>query len=194
LKYWAWYDIEEDWDYAYLLVSTDNGIHWTPVPATSSRETNPNEQNLGHGFSGKSGGGQEAKWIQETANLNSYAGRQIMLRFAMQTNRSVNNFGLAIDDLSIPEIGWSDNVEAGGRDWSSGGFIPIHNRVPQAWEVRAVEQNKDNSIAVHDLVITNGAGSLQVDFNKLNRLVVFVIGQTRYTTLPASYRVDVTAQ
>jgi hypothetical protein len=117
-----------------------------------------------------------------------------MLRFAMQTNRSVNNFGLAIDDLSIPEIGWSDNVEAGGKDWSSGGFIPIHNRVPQVWEVRAVEQNKDNSIAVHDLVLANGAGSLQVDFNKLNRLVVFVIGQTRYTTLPASYRVDVTAQ
>jgi hypothetical protein len=194
LKYWAWYDIEEDWDYAYLFVSTDNGIHWAPVQVTSSRETNPNEQNLGHGFSGKSGGVQEAKWIQETANLKAYAGRQIMLRFAMQTNRSVNNFGLAIDDLSIPEIGWSDNVEAGGKDWSSGGFIPIHNRVPQVWEVRAVEQNKDNSIAVHDLVLANGAGSLQVDFNKLNRLIVFVIGQTRYTTLPASYRVDVAAQ
>ncbi|MBK8618351.1 MAG: immune inhibitor A [Anaerolineales bacterium] len=56
LKYWAWYNIEEDWDYAYLLVSTDNGNHWTLVPATSSRETDPNGQNLGHGFSGISGG------------------------------------------------------------------------------------------------------------------------------------------
>jgi hypothetical protein len=194
LKYWTWYDIEEGWDYAYLLVSTDNGIHWTPVPAASSRETNPNGQNLGHGFSGKSGGGSESTWIQETANLNAFAGKQIMLRFAMQNNRSVNNFGFAVDDLSIPEIGWSDNVESGGKDWSSGGFLPIHNRVPQVWGVRAVEQKSDGSIAVHDLEIKNGAGKLEVDFGNLNRLVVFVIGQTHYTTLPASYRVEVSPQ
>ncbi len=191
LKYWTWYDIEEDWDYAYLLVSTDNGSHWTPMPITSSRETNPNGQNLGHGFSGLSGGGQEAIWIQETANLNTYAGRHIMLRFAMQNNRSVNNFGFAVDDLSIPEIGWSDNAESGDKDWTSGGFVRIHNRVPQVWGVRGVEQNKDGSIVVHDLDIRNGVGKLEMDFSELNRLVVFVIGQTRYTTLPASYRVEV---
>jgi immune inhibitor A len=194
LKYWAWYDIEEDWDYAYLLVSTDNGIHWTLVPATSSRETDPNGQNLGHGFSGTSGGKTEATWIQETASLNAYAGKRILLRFAMQTNRSINKYGFAIDDLSIPEIGWSDNVEAGGKDWSSGGFIPIHNRIPQVWGVRAVEQNKNNSIVVHDLEIKNGTGKLEINFSNLKRLVVFVIGQTRYTTLPASYRVEVSPQ
>jgi len=194
LKYWAWYDIEQDWDYAYLLASTDNGIHWTLVPATSSRETNPNGQNLGHGFSGVSGGGKESAWIQETANLNAYAGKRILLRFAMQNIRSVNNFGFAVDDLSISEIGWSDNVEAGGKDWTSGGFVPIHNRVPQVWGVRAVEQNKDGSIAVHDLEVKNGAGRLEIDFSKLKRLVVFVVGQTRYTTLPASYRVEVLAR
>jgi hypothetical protein len=194
LKYWAWYDIEENWDYAYLLASTDNGIHWTLVPSTSSRETDPNGQNLGHGFSGKSGGENESAWIQETANLNAYAGRRILLRFAMQNNRSVNNYGFAVDDLSISEIGWSDNVEAGGKDWTSGGFVPIHNRVPQVWGVRAVEQTKDGSIVVHDLAVKNGAGKLEMDFSKLNRLVVFVIGQTRYTTLPASYRVEILAQ
>jgi immune inhibitor A len=194
LKYWTWYDIEADWDYTYLLVSTDNGDHWTPVPVTSSRETDPNGQNLGHGFSGLSGGGQEAIWIQEIANLNTYAGRHIMLRFAMQNNRSVNNFGFAVDDLSIPEIGWNDNAESDDKDWISGGFVRIHNRVPQVWGVRAVEQNKDGSILVYDLDIRNGVGKLEMDFSNLNRLVVFVIGQTRYTTLPASYRVEVSPQ
>jgi len=191
LKYWAWYDIEADWDYAYLLVSTDNGIHWTLIPSKSSRETDPNGQNLGHGFSGMSGKGWEAAWIQETANLNAYTGKHILLRFAMQNNRSVNNFGFAVDDLSIPEIGWTDNAEAGGNDWVSGGFVRIHNRIPQVWGVRAVEQNKDGSIVVHDLDIRNGAGKLEVDFNNLNRLVVFIIGQTHYTTLPAAYQVEV---
>jgi hypothetical protein len=191
LKYWAWYNIEEDWDYAYLLASTDNGTHWTLVPATSSRETDINNQNLGHGFSGVSGGGKESAWIQETANLNAYAGKRILLRFAMQNDLAVNNYGFAVDDLSIPEINWSDNAEAGGNDWVSGGFIRAHNRVPQIWSVRAVEQRNDGSIAVHDLDIKNGIGNLEFNFDDLKRLVIFVIGETRYTTLPANYRVDV---
>ena len=191
LNYWTWYDIEEDWDYAYLLVSTDNGEHWTLVPATSSRATDPNDQNLGHGFSGKSGGGADAVWIEETADLSAFAGQKILLRFAMQNDLTVNNFGFAVDDLSIPEINWSDDVESGASGWMSDGFVPIHNRIPQAWHVRAVEQRTDGSIIVHDLDIANGTGSLNIDFSNLERLVVFVIGQTRYTTLPASYRVEV---
>jgi len=194
LNYWAWYDIEEDWDYGYLLVSTDNGVHWTLMPVTSSRETNPNGQNFGHGFSGQSGDGQEAAWIKETANLNAYASRQILLRFAMQHNRSVNNFGFAVDDLSIPETGWVDDTESGNQDWTSGGFINIHNYVPQVWGVRAVEQNKDGSVIVHDLDIKNGTAKLDVDLSRLNRLIVFIIGETHYTTLPASYRVEISSQ
>lgn len=190
LNYWAWYDIEEDWDYAYLLVSTDNGEHWDLVPATSSRETDPNDQNLGHGFSGKSGGGADAAWIQETADLSAYAGQKILLRFAMQNDLAVNNFGFAVDDLSIPEIQWSDDAES-DSGWTSGGFIRIHNRVPQVWRVRVVEQNKDGSIVVHDVDVVNGNGELTLDFSGLKRLIVFVIGQTRYTTIPASYQVEV---
>ncbi len=193
LKYWTWYDIEEDWDYAYLLVSTDDGAHWDLVPAESSRETDPNDQNLGHGISGKSGGGKDPAWVEETADLSAYAGERILLRFAMQNDLVVNDFGFAVDDLSIPEIGWSDDVEAGESGWTSGGFVRSHNYVPQVWRVRAVEQRKDGSIVVHDLDIVNGAGKLEIDFKGVERLVVFVIGQTRYTTVPAAYRVEVSS-
>lgn len=191
LNYWAWYDIEEDWDYAYLLVSTDNGEHWDLVPATSSRDTDPNAQNLGHGFSGKSGGGADAAWIEETADLSAYAGQKILLRFAMQNDLAVNNFGFAVDDLSIPEVNWSDDAESGDAGWTSGGFVRSHNRVPQVWHVRAVEERSDGSIVVHDMDIVNGRGNLAFDFSGLKRLVVFVIGQTRYTTIPASYQVEI---
>jgi hypothetical protein len=191
LTYWAWYDIEEDWDYAYLLVSTDNGNHWTLNPAASSRATDPNDQNLGHGFSGKSGGEADAKWIEETADLSAFAGKKILLRFAMQNDLTVNNFGFAADDLSIPEINWTDDAESGASGWESDGFVQIHNRVPQVWGVRAVEERTDGSILVHDLDIVNGSGKLNFDFTNLKRLIVFVIGQTRYTSLPASYQVEV---
>jgi hypothetical protein len=59
------------------------------------------------------------------------------------------------------------------------------------WGVRSVEQKMDGSVIVHDLDIKSGTGKLEIDFSDLDRLVVFVIGQTRYTTLPASYQVEV---
>lgn len=191
LKYWAWYDIEEDWDYAYLLASTDNGEHWEGVPSTTSRATNPNDQNLGDGFSGRSGGGKDAIWIEETADLSQYAGRKILLQFAMQTDLTVNNFGFAIDDLSIPEINWKDDAEAPESGWDSKGFTLTHNRVPQVWFVRAVEQKPDGTIVVHDLDIVQGSGKVDLNFDEFKRLVVFVIGQTRYTTVPAAYQLSV---
>lgn len=191
LKYWAWYDIEEDWDYAYLLVSTDKGEHWDIVPTTSSRETDPNKQNLGHGVSGLSGGGTEAAWVEETADLSPYAGRQVMVRFAMQNDLTVNHFGFAVDDLSISEINWSDDAETDDGNWTPDGFIRIHNQVPQVWNVRAVEQGGDDSIVVHDLDVVNGSAQLDINLGNMKRLVVFVVGQTRYTTIPATYQVEV---
>jgi hypothetical protein len=191
LNYWAWYDIEEDWDYAYLLVSTDDAKTWDLVPATSSRETNPNDQNLGHGFSGKSGGASDAVWVQEKADLSRFAGQKILLRFAMQNDLAVNKFGFAVDDLSIPEIQWSDDAEQGEAGWTSGGFVRIHNRIPQVWRVRAVEQMPDGSIVIHDVDVVDGKGKLTIDFSALSRLIVFVFGETRFTSLPASYELKV---
>jgi hypothetical protein len=191
LKYWAWYDIEEDWDYAYLLVSTDDGGHWDLIPATSSRSTDPNDQNLGYGFSGRNGGGKDAVWIEETADLGKYAGQKILLRFAMQNDLAVNNFGFAVDDLSIPQINWTDDAETADSAWASQGFVLTQNDVPQVWFVRAVEQHADGTVVVHDLEIANGTGKVDLNFDEFNRLVVFVIGQTRSTTIPASYQVSV---
>jgi immune inhibitor A len=191
LNYWAWYDIEEDYDYAYLLISTDNGTHWDVIPATSSRETNPNGQNFGHGFSGISGGGKDPVWIKETADLSTYAGKQILLRFAMQTDLVVNNYGIAVDDISIPEIGWNDSVESGNNGWIPDGFILSQNYVPQVWNLRAVEQREDGIIVVHTIDIKNGHGQYKTNLDNVKNLVMFIVGQTRFTTLPASYRVEV---
>jgi len=190
LLYSAWYDIEEDWDYAYLLVSTDNGEHWTTLASPSSRTSNPNGQNLGKGFTGKSGRGESAVWIDEEVDLRRYAGQKILLRFAMQNDLAVNEFGFAVDDLSIPEIGWSDDVESGAAGWETGGFVLTHNHVPQVWHVRAVAQRKDGSLEVQDMEIADGNGSLPLDFGGVQRVLVFVIGQTRYTTTPAAYRLE----
>jgi len=191
LKYWAWYDIEENFDYAYVMVSKDNGKHWTTLKSTSSNEEDPNKLNLGYGFTGKSGGEGDAQWIEETVDLSNFAGEKILLRFAMLNDLVVNEFGFAIDDISISEINWSDDFESSSDDWSASGFVQTHNYIPQVWRVRAVEQKEDGSIVVHDLEIKDGSSKVNLDFTNMERLVVFVIGQTRYTTIPGYFSVEV---
>ncbi len=46
------YNIELDWDYAYLVYSTDNGATWTGMQTNLSTTTNPNGQNYGYGITG----------------------------------------------------------------------------------------------------------------------------------------------
>ena len=48
------YDIEADWDYAYVVVST-NGARLDAVQTNRSTATNPNGQNFGNGITGSTG-------------------------------------------------------------------------------------------------------------------------------------------
>ncbi|HUV90900.1 MAG TPA: hypothetical protein VMY80_14690, partial [Anaerolineae bacterium] len=39
LEFWTWYDLEEDWDYAYVEVSADDGETWTILTTPSGTGT-----------------------------------------------------------------------------------------------------------------------------------------------------------
>jgi len=100
----ARYNIEQDWDYAYLRVSTDGGTTWTNVPTNLSTSTNPNNQNFGEGITGSTGGA----WVDLTANLAAYGGKTVLLGFrywtdgAQQGNPGVAfQPGLALDEIAI---------------------------------------------------------------------------------------------
>lgn len=191
LTYWTWYDIEKDWDYAYVMVSQDDGNTWTILPSTSSLETNPNDNNYGFGLSGASGGNFAPVWVQETVNLDNYAGERVLLRYAVINDLVVNEEGLAIDDIEISAIGWKDDVEDGEQDWIAEGFVRSHNRVPQIWTVRVVEFRRDGEIEIYDLEIIDGIASHSIDFEEIEMLLVFVIAQTRFTTMAAPYYIIV---
>jgi len=85
------YDIELDWDYAYLTV---NGAI---VATNRSTNTNPNGQNFGNGITGTSGGA----WVDLTADLSAYAGQTVTIGFRYWTDGAVANPGFQVDALSI---------------------------------------------------------------------------------------------
>jgi immune inhibitor A len=113
------YQIELDWDYAYLIVSTNGGASWTNVPTNLSTNFNPNGQNFGNGMTGSSGG----NWVALSADLSAYTGN-VLLGFRYWTDVAVVEPGFMIDELSVTgsptdgaesNAGWAFNPASGFR-------------------------------------------------------------------------------
>ncbi|WP_308291582.1 immune inhibitor A domain-containing protein [Microbacterium sp. G2-8] len=108
------YDIEVDWDYAYLEVTTDGGSSWTPVETNHSTSTNPEGQNQGFGITGATDG-----WEALTADLSSVAGEQAQVRFRYWTDVAQTNPGLQVDAIAVGDALTTDD---GASDWTLDGF------------------------------------------------------------------------
>lgn len=93
-----WYDLETDYDYAYLEGSADDGLNWVTLPGSRTTNENPHEKNRGNGITGSSGG-----WVTATFDLSSLMGSGngfIVLRFNCATDESYSNEGIYIDCIS----------------------------------------------------------------------------------------------
>lgn len=108
------YDIEDDWDYAYLVVSTDGGATWEEVATSESTDTNPNGQNFGHGITGNSFG-----WTELTADLSAYQGN-VLLGFRYWTDVAVIEDGLMVDEIQVTGHDTDGAEEDAG--WTFEGF------------------------------------------------------------------------
>lgn len=103
------YNIEVDWDYAYLTV---NG---TPVETNLSTDTDPNGQNFGYGITGISSG-----WVDLTADLSAFAGQTVTLGFRYWTDANTGGFGFMVDEIAITGLP-VDGAEA-DAGWTFSGF------------------------------------------------------------------------
>jgi immune inhibitor A len=118
----AKYSIELDWDYAYVVYSTDNGATWTPIQTNLSTDTDPNGQNKGFGITGSSNN----KWVDLTASLPS---GNVLLGFRYWTDEATSETGLMLDGINVTgaptdgaeaDAGWTYKPATGGFRVTSG--------------------------------------------------------------------------
>ena len=109
------FDIELDWDYAYLVVSTDNGATWNHVDTNLSTNTDPNGQNFGNGITGTSKKG----WVELKANLSDFTGN-VLLGFRYWTDGAVVNTGFIVDAINI--TGYPADGAETDTGWTFEGF------------------------------------------------------------------------
>jgi hypothetical protein len=196
LEFRAWYRMERDYDYAYVSVSTDAGATWKLLDTRTCTRQNPQNANLGCGWNGASGGADDPRWVDESADLSAYAGKKILLRFEAVTDAGVNREGLAIDDVRIPEIGFSDAAEADAAGWKSEGWVRVSNALPQRWSVQAILIGRDGSRRLQRMAIddVDGRGEIKLNLTRragLRNVVLAISPTTQVTTQPATYQLRI---
>ncbi len=115
------YDIEADWDYAYVTV---NGAS---VATNLSTGTNPNGQNFGNGITGSTGGA----WVDLTADLSAYAGQTVTIGFRYWTDGAVAEAGFSADNVAISGQA-ADGAESAVA-WTYAGFISTTGTVTNSY-------------------------------------------------------------
>jgi hypothetical protein len=160
LSYWTWFEIEKDYDYAYVAVSTDGGARWTTLPAPATTRDDPNGNNLGNGYTDVSGGGRTPVWIQQDVDLSTYAGKEIQLRFEYVTDGALNLHGMAIDDIAITGL-FSDDAET-DTGWTAEGFVRSTNFVAQRFVVQLLRFTATGT-SVDRRAVDAGTLDLEVD-------------------------------
>jgi Immune inhibitor A-like, MAM domain len=103
------YGLEDQWDYAFVQVSTDNGQTWTSLAnanTTTSHDPQANAAIVAQlpGFTG------DADWHTETFDLTAYAGKTVLLAFRNMTDTNTLGNGGAIG-AGV----WVDDVRVNGQ-------------------------------------------------------------------------------
>jgi hypothetical protein len=193
LNYWTWFDIENDYDYLYLMVSTD-GINWQILTTPSGTPENPSGNSFGWAYNGQSGQGTNQKapqWIQESIDLSQFSGKQVYLRFEYITDAAVYHEGFLLDDVQIPEIGYFTDFEQDDGGWKAQGFVRIQNILPQKFIVSLIYAGDETSIITVDLNAENKAViPLQLG-KQVDDVILVVSGASRHTRQKAGYQVTI---
>jgi len=93
LRTWLWYDIEDDWDYAYVEISLD-GTSFTPIEGDVTTNYDPHDNNRGNGITGSSSG-----WTYAHFDLSGYVGQAVYVRITYETDGSIQGEGIYADDI-----------------------------------------------------------------------------------------------
>ncbi|MEM9951845.1 MAG: hypothetical protein AAF846_09610 [Chloroflexota bacterium] len=169
LTFNIWHDLETDWDYAYVSISTDGGERWQLQSTDLMTNTNPNERAYGAAYTGR-----DSAWRMDRLNLNAYIGQEILVRFEMVMDDAIAFNGVAIDDIRLDAIGYHHDAETDDGNWIADGWIRTDNRLPQRTWVQVIEQTSGEPI-VHRFLSTGNEPAWTIDFSDDTQRVYIAI-------------------
>ncbi len=212
LNFYTFFEIEEDWDYGYVEVFDHVTGEWYTLDAPGTvnyvahEQDNPNcpdgreptayeSASRWHGFTGNSGG-----WIPVTMDLSLFAGHSIDLYFTTWQDGAFTLQMMYVDDISIPELGFFDDVEAGEGEWTSSGWsitdgILDNNFgvqiIDTKWVYEPGENNAQTLHSIKDLTVNSitQSGFVRISATpaRSNRVKIAIISNHAEHILPSGY-------
>ncbi len=102
--------------------------------------------------------------------------------------------GVAVDDIGIPQIGYSDDAETDRPDgWQTAGFVRLADKLPQTYYM-AVVKIKGGSFQVQPVTVSpDGKADITIDGlgTDWDKAVLVVSGTTPHNIQPASYSLKI---
>ncbi len=133
-----WYNIEPDYDYAYVEVSP-NGTSWTGLAGTGTTTNNPNGRNDGNGITGAS-----SDFVLATFPLTAWVGQSIQVRLRYETDGYVLNEGIYVDDFS-PVVSFTSETTLASAHPATDFSFTDHSTGIWFYRVRARDAQNDLS-------------------------------------------------
>lgn len=194
LNYWTWYDVEDNYDYVYLLASED-GKKWDILTSPSGTPEDPNGNNYGWAYTGQSNNNStnnnQPEWINESVDISKYAGKSVYMRFEYITDSVLHKEGFLLDDVSIPEINYFTDFEDDNGGWQGEGFVRIQNVLPQNFRIALIRYGGITSVEQYSISGDNSL-SIPIEINDyINEVILVVSGTTRFTHQKAAYRFSI---
>jgi hypothetical protein len=140
LTFWISYDIETDWDFAFVEISEVGSNKWTTLPDRNGLTTANTGESCASGWvdqihpflanymdaacepSGATGQwnaftGNSSGWQQAVFDLSAYAGSTVEIYISYASDWSTQNLGVFVDDIEISGQAIED-FETGLGDWT----------------------------------------------------------------------------
>ena len=129
-------------------------------------------------------------WVHQEVDLSPFVGQEVMLRFEYVSQPQGGGYGVAVDNIAIPELDYLDDAE-GTQGWTLNGWQQVENQVAQKFLVQYISSGTQNKrprvrplIAPGDAA-TSGEWHFDIDAQEV---VVFAIsGLNNDTMLPAHF-------
>lgn len=143
LNYSVYHDIEYGYDFAYISVSEDGGETWQGLEAEQMQGLAEADNPSGRALTERFYTGQSEGWLHESVDLTPFAGEEVLVRFSYVTDPILTFGGLALDNVSVPQIGFYDSVEGTDSGWTAEGFVRATPTLPQSWHLQLITFSDD---------------------------------------------------
>ena len=184
LSFSMWYDLETDYDYVFLEVSTD-GETWQILTTPSGTDKDPSGNSYGWGYNGQTNG-----WNTEEVDLSEFAGQKVQIRFEYVTDAALNGEGFLLDDVKVDAAGYSSDFEADEGGWIPSGFVRVENVLPQTYRLSLILKG-DSTTVTQIPLNADQTVDIPLSLKSGEEAILIVAGTTRFTRLPAAYQIEI---